>query len=97
MDFAELMQNFPWRPIRNCPGRYTLAMESFCHSPEKLAPAHAMREHPVAGARDPVAVVRFPGGGLISYRKPDGRWLHTLNTADGFARKLAALGIRSEA
>jgi hypothetical protein len=72
-------------------------MGIFSGAPEKLVPGHAMREHPVAGARDPVAVVRFPGGGLISYRKPDGRWLHTLNTADGFARKLEALGIPNEA
>jgi hypothetical protein len=35
----------------------------------------------------------FEGGGLVSYRKPDGAYLHTLNTPDGLARKLAQLGI----
>jgi len=32
-------------------------------------------------------------GGLISYKRRDGTFLHTLNTAEGFARKLADLGI----
>jgi hypothetical protein len=35
------------------------------------------------------------GSGLISYLKPGGLFLHTLNTAQGMERKLAALGIGS--
>jgi hypothetical protein len=48
----------------------------------------------VAGARHPVLVAALrDGGGLISYARGDGSYLHTLNTAEGFARKLAQLGI----
>ena len=47
----------------------------------------------VAAARDPVHVAALDGGGLISYARPDGSWAHTLNTPEGFARKLAQLGI----
>lgn len=97
MSFEELFRKFPWRAIRNCPGRYALAMEMFSGPPEQLAPGHAAREYRVDGARDPVTVVSFDGGGLISYRKADGRYLHTLNTAEGLARKLGELGIPSEA
>lgn len=32
---------------------------------------------------------------LISYARADGSYCHTLGTAEGFARKLAALGIKS--
>jgi len=32
-------------------------------------------------------------GGLISYKRADGTYLHTLNTAEGLERKLASLGI----
>ena len=32
-------------------------------------------------------------GGLISFRKDDGRYVHTLNTEEGFARKCRELGI----
>lgn len=71
-----------------------MAMEVHCASPEKLAPEHISREYRVADARDAVVVVRFKDGGLISYRKPDGRFLHTLNTEEGFQRKLEQLGIR---
>ena len=40
-----------------------------------------------------VVVIRFADGGLISYRKADGSYIHTLNTCDGLHRKLAQLGI----
>jgi hypothetical protein len=50
----------------------------------------------VPGARDIVVVTPLRRGGLISYRREDGSWLHTLNTEEGFARKLAQLGLSAE-
>ena len=41
-------------------------------------------------------VATLEEGGLISYRKSDGRFLHTLNTTAGFRRKLEQLGIEVE-
>ena len=35
----------------------------------------------------------FDDGALLSYCKPDGRYVYTLNTAEGCARKLAQLGL----
>ena len=80
--------------MAHCPGRFVLSMNEFDGSPETLAgsqvaTASFQSEH----AADPVAVVTLEGGGLISYRKPDGRYLHTLNSPQGFARKLKQLGI----
>ena len=49
--------------------------------------------HVVPAARHPVLVARLRDGGVISYAWPDGRFLHTLADADGFARKLAQLGL----
>ncbi len=46
-----------------------------------------------AAATDPVIVVQLEGGGLISYARPDGSFVHTLNTSEGFTRKLVQLGI----
>lgn len=42
-------------------------------------------------ARAPIALVEFADGGLISYLRPPGRYLHTLNTPSGFARKVQDL------
>jgi hypothetical protein len=50
-------------------------------------------EHLVAVAKDPVMVAPLSDGGLISYRKPDGAYIHTLNSREGFERKLQQLGI----
>ena len=56
--------------------------------------ANGGSEHRCDTAKDPVIVTPFEDGGLISYRKADGMFLHTLNTREGFERKLRQLGIR---
>jgi hypothetical protein len=105
--FTEAFGLFSWRPIPGCPGRYVLQgglrKETF---PELVSAASRsgsdetrmnMTGHRSAAAPDPVFVIRFEdGGGAISFRKPDGRYVHTLNTAEGFRRKLAMLGITGE-
>lgn len=91
---CQLMTTRNWRPIPNCPGRYVLAEGVSAESPQQLAAtAVAAIRHVVSRARDPLWVIAFDEGGLISYERGDGRWLHTLNDADGFTRKLLDLGI----
>ncbi|TVQ33613.1 MAG: hypothetical protein EA376_01795 [Phycisphaeraceae bacterium] len=46
-----------------------------------------------ANARDPVIVIELSGGGVISYEKPDGGFVHTLCDESGFRRKLDDLGL----
>lgn len=92
--FQDLWARWPWRPIRNCPGRFILPwteqpisfevlLDGSCHPQSFSSPV----------ARDSVLVVPLEDSGLISYRQPDGRLIHTLNTAEGFSRKLQQLGI----
>jgi hypothetical protein len=90
--FAALWDEYDWRPIRGCPGRFVLASPQ----PVGFAPfgSGAPKSYRVPKARDEVLVARFADGcGLISYRRDDGSILHTLNTAAGLARKLDELGI----
>jgi hypothetical protein len=94
MNFEELKAAWEWAPIRNCPGRFTLRGGAAKVSPAELVGDDAEpTEFRVGGARDPVVVCRCGDGGLISYRKGDNTYLHTLNTAAGFERKLTQLGI----
>jgi hypothetical protein len=46
-------------------------------------------------AHDPIVIAHLSDGGLISCRKPDGRYLHTLATPEAFERKLRQLGFES--
>ncbi len=95
MTFADIASRWPWRPIPHCPGRFILAAGLSRLSPSELALGHPdVTEHLVPTAKDPVLVARFDDGGLISYRKAGGMYLHTLNSQDGFERKLQQLGIR---
>lgn len=92
--FEELRVRWPWNPIRNCPGRLVLAPG---HSHLSLSmlldrPVHSDTFYSSV-AHDPILVVWLEDGGIISYARPDGRMVHTLNTPDGFARKLQQLGI----
>ena len=95
MTFDQIMSRWEWRPIPNCPGRFALSSGRSALAPSEIVPATIgmVAEHTIAAAPDPVIVTKFEDGGLISYRKPDGSFVHTLNTAEGFDRKLRQLGI----
>jgi hypothetical protein len=95
MDFEELESTWSWMPIRDCPGRFLLREMGVSPSPQELVGSDIeLSEFQVESARDTVVVGQFNGGGLISYRKKDGTFLHTLNTVAGFERKLKQLGIK---
>ena len=95
MTLDELMKEWTWRPIPGCPGRYVLREANPCLSLEALlGPDAQATEFRVETAKDVVLVVRLDRGGMISYKRDDGSFLHTLNTEEGFERKLMQLGIR---
>ena len=92
--FNQLANRWELRPIRNCPGRFIIHTAPAELTPRELLGAEAeVQTFKVSSARDTVLVVCLEGGGLISYRRADGRHLHTLNTVEGFERKLLDLGI----
>lgn len=93
MTFDELSRRWTWRPIPHCPGRFTLDAPTDV-SMEALVGADVVpNEFRLTAAQDEVLVVPLDEGGIISYRRPGGSILHTLNTAEGFARKLVQLSI----
>jgi hypothetical protein len=93
--FSVLFDRWAWRPIWNCPGRYALASGPVATPPEQIVlGATGGSEQVCDTAKDPVIVTPFEDGGLISYRRSNGMFLHTLNTREGFERKLRQLGIR---
>jgi hypothetical protein len=94
MTFDEMRTKWELRPIRNCLGRFVIRTSEIDLSAQELLGADAeIQTFQVASARDTVLVARMDEGGLISYQRADGTYLHTLNTADGFERKLRDLGI----
>jgi hypothetical protein len=94
MTFDEIGSKWELRPIRNCPGRFVIRTSMAALSPQDLlGPDVRVDTFPMTTARDTVLVARLEDGGLISYRRADGTHLHTLNTPEGFARKLLDLGI----
>ena len=95
--FACLWASWRWRPIRNCRGRYCLVTRNSRLPVSALIPDTPATIYRVRAARDPVLVVEFEGGGLISCSRRDGTLMHTLNTSDGFRRKLCQLGVEFEA
>lgn len=95
--FDELAAKYDLKPIRNCPGRFVIYTSGAQLFPEGLLGADVeIHTYHIAAARDTVLVARIGNGGLISYRRADGTHLHTLNTTEGFERKLLQLGIKME-
>ncbi|MDT4968325.1 MAG: hypothetical protein QOJ64_3062 [Acidobacteriota bacterium] len=94
MTFDDLLKKWDWKPIRNCPGRYVLqaSRNDLCLA-DVLDADVDQNEYRVSTAPDAVLVVKLDEGGIISYKRRDGSFVHTLNTRDGFVRKLSQLGI----
>jgi hypothetical protein len=91
---AALLTRHRWAPLHGCPGRFVLRGAPPRLAVEELVgPGVAVQSHRVPGANDEVLVAALSDGGLISYRRADGTHVHTLNTPEGLARKLAQLGI----
>jgi hypothetical protein len=92
--FDKIRKEWELKPIRNCPGRFVIHLPDAELSLQDLFGQNVeVQIFQVAAARDTVLVVRMDEGGLISYRRTDGTYLHTLNTTEGFARKLLSLNI----
>ncbi len=89
--FDKLKNGYRWRPINGCPGRYTFAEGVVALTIQDIVGKDIeVLEENFTGAVDVVYYCHFDGGGLISYKKPDG-YLHTLCNTDGIARKLRML------
>jgi hypothetical protein len=91
--FEELLARFPWRPMHGCPGRYLLPGGPSPSAPKELFGDLGFREARSAQAPDLVFMAAVRGGGIISYAKGNGTFVHTLGDNAGFARKLLALGL----
>jgi hypothetical protein len=92
--FEGLAKRWELRPIRNCPGRFVVhTLDPHITPRELLGDNAAIQIFTASSARDAVLVARLDGGGLISYQRVDGTYVHTLNNEAGFDRKLRDLGI----
>ena len=92
--FQTLLAYYDWEAIANCPGRYILKGIHELTPQDLVGDDLTQQEFSSPNASDPVLVVVLPDGGLISYCKPDGTYVHTLGNAEGFSRKLAQLEIQ---
>lgn len=92
-----LLDRWQWKPIRHCAGRFVLVTTDLSMPLDSLlgSDCHA-QAFMTDAAKDRVLVVPLEDGGLISYARADGRIVHTLNTAEGFIRKLSQLRIALE-
>ena len=93
-----------WRPLAKCGGRYaavrssgqpgiaSCSLSELCESWQLRCRSPVLRVREPASSIDGVDCVRLEGGGgLLTYVKPDGAFVHTLNTESGLCRKLLAL------
>ncbi len=87
-----LLTDLSWKPIPGCPGRLVHAGLSARPVEDVVGLATAPPVRTSAVARDPVVIVLLADGGVISYCKADGMYLHTLATPEAFARKVRQLG-----
>ena len=96
MTVAELLKRWKWQEMFRSPGRFALVERRPDLSVEELlGPGVPTEQVPTTGAGDTIVVARFEDGGLVSYHRADGSWVHTLNTRSNFQRKLWELGVET--
>jgi hypothetical protein len=94
MTFLSMLIKGDWKPIPNCPGRYVLRGVSPNLSISELFGQNiTIYQFNTPLAKDPVFVACIEGGGMISYLRSGGKWVHTLCNDDGFKRKLQQIKI----
>lgn len=100
--FVRLLEKYSLKEIENCPGRYTLMKDD--HQRLKIVKPETILNNKISIevfhsdiCRDCVHIGKFSddsgGGGLLSYEKSDGTFVHTLNNASGLQRKINHLQI----
>lgn len=92
--FDQLMSMWTWDAIPNCPGRYKLSGGASALLVQDLLGFEVeLYIYSVPTARDTVIVATLSNFGIISYKRADGLFVHTLNNSSGLERKLLSLGI----
>ncbi len=89
--FDSVRSRWDWKPLHGCPGRYVLRGTRRDLTPDEVVGQRVEpRVYHPESTPDAVLVVPLEGGGLLSFRKPDGvTFVHTLNTPEGLERRLA--------
>jgi hypothetical protein len=91
LNFQTLFFSYTWKPIDGCPGRYILK-DKKQYTLVELTENKAEIKTYYPENRDIIHTAEFSDGGIISYQKKDGRFIHTLNNREGYTRKLTMLG-----
>ncbi|MBN2531640.1 MAG: hypothetical protein JXB88_02045 [Spirochaetales bacterium] len=92
-DFDTLFAAYKWKPIYGCTGRFILREKNQYTIAELTQGRVDIKTFSTDRAQDMVCIVIFDNGGIISYKKDDGSYVHTLNNKDGFIRKLKMLDL----
>ncbi|QDT29605.1 hypothetical protein [Gimesia panareensis] len=97
MKVADLLERFQWKKIPDTQGRFTLPQSQAQLSVEDLIGTDEVeiKQHPSAHPEEVIHIVELEDGGLISYQRQNGTFLHTLNSENMFKRKQWELGIIS--
>ena len=97
MKIEDLLKRFQWEQIPNTNGRFTLNRAEPPRSIAELVDSQEteIKQYPSAHQQELIFVVELEDGGLISYLRKDGSFIHTLNSQNMFKRKQWELGIIS--
>jgi hypothetical protein len=96
--FTKLFELYSWKEIKNCPGRYLLTKEDnqclrLISPNEILNNKVSIQIFSSEICRDRIHIGKLLDGGLLSYEKSDGTFVHTLNNISGLNRKMNHLNI----
>lgn len=90
----KLWDKWPWKPLPNAPGRYTMRRVGDGIPPQGLLETAGIKsvklEKMKRGTETVLLVELEGGGGLVTVVNPDGTFVHTLNTKSSLQKYRSA-------
>jgi hypothetical protein len=88
----KMWEKWPWRPVPNCSGTWSIKRVGDGVPPEALCQTCGISSVTPEKVKDGLVVIEFSdGGGLVSVCKTDGTFSHTLLTRSSLERKRETL------
>lgn len=77
----QLWSKWPWKPVKNEPGRYNMKRVGDGIPPVALCETAGLGKVKCVQVKPALLIIDLEGGGgLVTIKNPDGTFVHTLNT-----------------
>ena len=83
-NLQRLWDKYPWRPVKDQPGRYSMKRVGDGIPPQALVESSGVATSPIVRPRKNLSLIEVEGGGGLVTEEREGVYFHTLQTRSSF-------------